>query len=254
MGVTYTVKGPMPRSTRTFSMMDTKGQAEPTIEEDGTIVSLKVHDQTLKIGDKIKVGTRTYKINHIFMSEEGPVTYYNCMIARMTKSSLFVLPMLRQYIPVIGGNRRNFFFDTYFVNAFVAIPGNDRCIALLYRFSGKKEFIEFEGFLNSLPVFISQFDPNKEMVMYVFEVPYGREDDYDHFLEGRYSHMSPAYKGEILEFHGFNRDGRLAEILYKSPKARARLEYEIDAVLDDDAEVMSIIDMKEETFDPEVYS
>jgi len=253
MGMKLKVDTPIPKTPRMFTIMDSRGTAVPH-RENGEIVSLCVGNIVLKKGETVTIRKSSYKVNHIYSESSSGVIYYMFMVARLNKSSLFILPMLGHHVPVIGGNRRNFFFDSHLVNAFVALPGNDRCIALLYRFSGRKEFVEFEGFLNKIPEFIAQFDPNNDMAMYVFEIPPAFEKDYDLFLEGKYSRMSQLCKGTILTFHNFSNDGKLAEILYRSDKAKARLEVELDTILPEGAEVFDAPNMKEETFDPQVYT
>ena len=81
---------------------------------------------------------KPFKVNDIVRATVDNTISYVFSTARLTKSSLFLLPML-------GGTRRLFMFDKLFVNAFIAAEQYTNCIALLYRFSGDTIFLKFEN-------------------------------------------------------------------------------------------------------------
>jgi len=89
--------------------------------------------------------------------------------------------------------------------------------------------------------------------MFVFDVPTDYIKDYELFIEGKYSKFSPNYKSRILEFHGFSIHGQMAQILFQDENRRLRLQEELDAKIEPGSELLSIIDIKEETFNPKIY-
>jgi hypothetical protein len=56
-----------------------------------------------------------------------------------------------------------------------------------------------------------------------------------------------------MEFHGFNIHGEMAQILFQDEKRRLRLQEELDAEIEPGSELLSIIDVEEETFNPKIY-
>jgi hypothetical protein len=56
-----------------------------------------------------------------------------------------------------------------------------------------------------------------------------------------------------MEFHGFNIHGEMAQILFQDEKRRLRLQEELDAEIEPGSELLSIIDIEEETFNPKIY-
>tara|TARA_R110002051_G_scaffold322049_1_gene411471 strand:- start:61 stop:501 length:441 start_codon:yes stop_codon:yes gene_type:complete len=144
-------------------------------------------------------------------------------------------------------------YDSLFVNCFIGTEKHKNKIVLLYRFSGDALFLKFEKALKQFRGFIDCYDPSPYFVSFVFKVPEQHKEDYVHFLNGRYSELSHDYKDKLLDFHDFDIDGELAQILYKAPKRRLRLENTLDINLNDNSELYSILNEKDETFDPKVY-
>ena len=93
-------------------------------------------------------------------------------MAKRTKSSIFVLPML-------GGNKNLFFWDRLFVNAFLETPEEKDCIALLYRWSSDPLFIKFEKALSKFKDFRKKYDPSPYYVLFVFNVPKNNKRNYN---------------------------------------------------------------------------
>lgn len=159
-------------------------------------------------------------------------------------------------LPMLPGPKDAYFFHRFFMNCFVALPDEPGVIALLYRFSGLKSYIDFENALQKLNNFISTKDYGPT-TLYVFKVPERWKDDYDKFIAGKYSQMSDAYKRRILDFHRVDKRNVYGQILYKDEDtAKERRDYIEDMIgqsLYEGQELQSVPDLSIETYDPEVY-
>ena len=217
-------------------------------KKDGIIHSLEGGPDNINfsLGLTIKIKGRKYKVNIIEEIITKKMIYYNLSIAKRTKSSIFIMPML-------SGNRRLFFWDKLFMNCFVATPEKDNCIALLYRWSPDPLFIKFEKALSKFKYFKKRYDPSPDYVMFVFDVPKEHIKNYDNFINGKYSKLSREYKIDILDFHELEADGEVGQILFKSPKRKKIMEEKLGATLENNSELLSIITRNNETFDFEPY-
>jgi hypothetical protein len=76
------------------------------------------------------------------------------------------------------------------------------------------------------------------------------------FLEGKYSKFDPAFKTRILRFHNSGKESTLGHILYRTPARKKQLENALmlDFKLDENAELYSILNIEEETYDPKIYN
>ena len=233
------------RDPRTFTVV---GNSSNIIvhEIGGKIISVSLPDMSITRGDIITVDKKPFKVNDIDRSIVNNDISYAFSTARLTKSSLFLLPML-------GGTRRLFMYNKLFVNAFIAAEQHEDCIALLYRFSGDTIFLKFEQALKKFNSFRDTFDPSPYFVIFVFDVPDTYRQQYDLYIDGKYSKFSPEFKSRIMEFHGFNIHGEMAQILFQDEKRRLRLQEELDAEIEPGSELLSIIDVEEETFNPKIY-
>lgn len=233
------------RDPRTFTVVG--GSSNIIVHEIGDrIISVSLPDMSITRGDIITVDKKPFKVNDIDRLIVNNDISYAFSTARLTKSSLFLLPML-------GGTRRLFMYNKLFVNAFIAAEQHEDCIALLYRFSGDTIFLKFEQALKKFNSFRDTFDPSPYFVMFIFDVPDTYRKEYDLYMDGKYSKFSPEFKSRIMEFHGFNIHGEMAQILFQDEKRRLRLQEELDAEIEPGSELLSIIDIKEETFNPKIY-
>ena len=213
---------------------------------DGKIVSLESPTHNIKVGLTLEVQRQKYKVNLIEAKIINGKTMYVLSTAKRTKASTFLLPMLY-------GSRVTFFWDKLFMNCFIATETDSYCIALLYRWSGDPRFIEFEKTLSEFPNFRKTYDPDTQTVMFIFDIPHKHEDNYRTLLSGGYSKLSPDYKKDILLFHGLTPQSEIGQILYKDEKRRQRLSFKLGVQLNKDAELLSIIDYEQETFNSEIY-
>ena len=236
----YVIKDP-----RSFVITGDVSSVIPTKIAD-EIVALSFDNRSITLNETVEVDKKPFKVNNISLETVDLKPNYELSITRLNKSSLFLLPML-------GGTRRLFMYDKLFMNAFINVDQYNNCIGLLYRFSGDTVFLKFEQALKKFRSFKDTFDPSPYFVMFVFDVPVSYMEDYQLFIEGKYSKFSPNYKSKILEFHGFSIHGQMAQILFQDENRRLRLQQELDAKIEPGSELLSIIDIKEETFNPKIY-
>ena len=212
-------------------------------EIDGVIYALD--GIILSVNNTTEIKKIKYKVNLIEQIIINKTIYYDVHMAKRTKSSIFVLPML-------GGNKNLFFWDRLFVNAFLETPEEKNCIALLYRWSSDPLFIKFEKALSQFKDFRKKYDPNPYYVLFVFDVPNKHKTNYKLFKNGKYSKLSKTYKIEILDFHDLEMFNEVGQILFQDPKRKKIMENKLGVILDENSELLSIID-KDETFDIKKY-
>tara|TARA_R110000765_G_scaffold355225_1_gene445408 strand:- start:338 stop:1096 length:759 start_codon:yes stop_codon:yes gene_type:complete len=216
-------------------------------KKDGIIQSLEGPDGLMfPLGLTLEIKKRKYKVNLIKEVLINKVNYYTVSIDKRTKSSTFVMPML-------GGHRDLYFWNKLFINCFIATEEDDDCIALLYRWSSDPVYIKFEKALSKFKNFRRRYDPNPDYVMFVFDVPDKHIKNYKNFINGKYSKFSADYKFDVLEFHDKELDNELGQILFKSEKRKKEMEHKLDITLPKNSELLSIIDIEQETYNPEIY-
>lgn len=111
-----------------------------------------------------------------------------------------------------------------------------------------KEYLPYE----SNPNYLKHYNTEDGNVMYVMSCK-GFEDEYLNFIEGKYSKFSEEAKKKLLSQidNGKKRieDSNLYAVLYKTEARRLKLEKKLDVKLDKDAELASIINVREEVYD-----
>ena len=65
--------------------------------------------------------------------------------------------------------------------------------------------------------------------------------------------MDDVYKLKILDFHDMDIDQALGQILFKSEERRLTLEAKLDAEIDQQSELLSVLDMEKETLNLKYY-
>jgi len=225
--------------------------------KDGKIISLelptkseiteKLNTRAIAVGETFKIKSVPYKINSIkeSISEEEELCY-DLIMADRTKTSLFILPML-------GGNRRLLFYDSLLINAYLETKGKEDYIVLLYRKSRKKVFTEFLDLVQELRSFESIEAPNPHCYVIKFTFPLKHQQNLKMFKTGKYSKFKDEYKLDILDFHRYDIDGRMGQILFKSSERRRELEEKLDAILPKDSELYSIMNKENEQLNLENY-
>ena len=159
---------------------------------------------------------------------------------KKNKSSEFLLPIL-------GGNRILFMYDSLLHNCYAGTNEDKNCIVLVYKYSDSLLFNKFEKAIIRLRSFKKAFDTEKYTI-FIFNVPVYYKEDYKRFMDSKYSKFSLDLKLQILSFHNQEIEDRLGQILFNGEKLREKLEYELDVILPKDCELYSCLDMKNEIF------
>ena len=201
----------------------------------------------ISLGTTVEIKKVKYKVNIIEEIIVNTTKYYKLSIAKKTKASVFITPML-------PGNKNLYFWNRLFINCFIQTKEDKNCIALLYKWSSNPLYIKFEKALSKFKNFRRRYDPSPNYVMFVFDVPQRHIKNYKKFIAGKYSEFSKAYKIDILEFHDAGIDDEVGQIIFKSDKRRKEMEKRLGTNLPEDSELLSIINLEDETYDPEIYN
>ena len=235
--ITWAIESPLALSVQ--------GDIKFHSDSKGVIESVAFADRelVLSLGDTQMYKKIPYKINII-----EKASYDKCLfkIAPRTKASIFIMPML-------SGNKELYFFDSLLLNCFIGTPEHPNSIVLLYRFSGSSLFLKFEQALKKFSMFRETLDPSPHHVMFVFDIPKKFESDYNKFILGKYSHLSPELKDAIFKFHGADIHSSIGQILYKSEKRRLRLSQNLGMEIPADMELFDIPEPEQEIYNSKIY-
>tara|TARA_R110002167_G_scaffold113492_4_gene286543 strand:- start:700 stop:1446 length:747 start_codon:yes stop_codon:yes gene_type:complete len=200
----------------------------------------------LTLGLKTKIKKLNYKINIIEEVWKKNVLAYDIHIDKRTKASIFLLPMF-------GGTRNLFMWNQLFMNCFLHKENDTPCIQLLYRSSKDPLFLKFQRTLTKFKSFIRQDDIHIGFVLFTFNIPNRQMMNYEKFINGQYSKFSKLFKMTLLEFHNFEVDDLIGQVIFKSLFRKEELEQKLGCELPEDSELLSIVDQNTETFNPEIY-
>ena len=161
----------------------------------------------------------------------------------LNKSYTYILPMLSAEMKIVKAGLKNTFIGDR------DYPEYDNHIFLLYEFSGSREFLEYEDFLENTKLFVAKYDPDDHHVMFVFKVPSFYQVDYDLFREGKYSEFNYDYKVMIFAFHNIlDHEHRVAKVLFKHPDLREEWEERTGTDIPESMEVSSVPDLEREVY------
>jgi hypothetical protein len=173
---------------------------------------------------------------------------------KVNKSKTYLLPLLNEYIG----------FDYIFSikNTFINIDGFIECIGVLYKKdiqsgANEREWDNYFKLLSENSLFKTTIEL-ENYCLYIFEFPEQYIDEYKYFKLGQYSKFSNEAKKTIIKFmSSYYQYPELMQdivhILYKNKIRKEKLELELGVKLSDDAELTSIIDEEEETFNSIKY-
>jgi hypothetical protein len=170
-------------------------------------------------------------------------------VRTFTRATTYVRPMLGY--PVA-------FFGKCYYNCHISIEPN--MIHIVFSKPLEELYSEYHGILDTLrndPQYIDEQDyPNYKILN--FTVPTDTEEDFEMFLDSKFSKMTHSYKEHILSLYAQYKDAYrvLSRALYPKAKdredLRKKLGVDID-VLDDKAEVISAINLRKEVLDIDEY-
>ena len=159
-----------------------------------------------------------------------------------TKSSTYLLPIYDMYI--------DFEFHHLLKNSYLINNEDEKLFSVLYNYSGKIPFQEYEARLMNHPLFAGHEDYG-EFVLYKFNYNDVIKKAQDLFVIGRYSWYSVEQKDNIHAFmckRGFKNAGRVRLILDRSPIIRKEMEEKLNLELPPGAELSSSPYVRKENF------
>lgn len=157
------------------------------------------------------------------------------------KSKTYIIPYINDFIPIK--------FTSLLVNSYLFYKKEYK-ICLLYKFSGKKGFTDYESELMANEYFIEAVDVDKDHVLYVFEVPDELYEIIDMFLEGKYSYLpnKNIVKDFLIDHFKLTKNHRIFHILDRSPELKEELEKELAVKIPDGVDLSSPPDILTEEF------
>ena len=74
-------------------------------------------------------------------------------------------------------------------------------------------------------------EPTPNHVVFILKIPKQHKKTFMHFKKGEYSKFPDGYKLQVLDFHRYDIDGPMGQILFKSKERKIQMEMDLDAVL-----------------------
>tara|TARA_R100001530_G_scaffold124637_1_gene92887 strand:+ start:746 stop:1480 length:735 start_codon:yes stop_codon:yes gene_type:complete len=195
----------------------------------------------LTLGDTIKVKGLKYIANEIFKIQIKEIIHYDVKMCTRTKTSTFIVPLL-------GGSRKLFLWNSYFVNAHL---NKDLTLTLVYRLLNDPLLNRFRNTLESFEIFVKKLKIDNQYIAYTLKIRSKYKKLLKLFINGKYSSFPNQYKLKILEFHGKDTDDIVAQVLFKSKKRRAYLEELFGCKIDKSIDLLSL--PKNEEFNSKIY-
>jgi len=159
------------------------------------------------------------------------------------KSYTYIQPLLSEYMEVRKEGLINVFIGS------TEYPKYTNNIFVLFRYSGELDFVRYEDYVETSPLFVAKYDPDKYHVMFIFRVPPRYQEVYDNFKKGQYSKFPKPYKALIFKYHNIiDSNHKVAKVLYKHIDLREDLEERLGTFLPEGSEVSSIPDPSLEVY------
>lgn len=193
---------------------------DETKDEEGKIISLHIGlgEKIIAIGDDFVTAMETisspYTVKHIERLEKNKYILHTNFF---NKTSTYLLPCL-------GGNKNDYLYDAYLMNAYIYDYPACKKLILVYRFSSHPTYLEFEALAKQKENFIKILDLDKSFVGMVYEVEDKYAKDAKLLLQGKYSLISTSLKMKIRLFHNLSGEHKFMDIVNKSDKRREMLE------------------------------
>lgn len=148
----------------------------------------------------------------------------------VNKSKTYILPYMQEYI--------NLKFINNIINTYLFYNGEYK-FCILYKFSGKKAFLNYEDELMSNPYFIKTIDVQNDKVLYVFEIPEDLFKAIELFMDGKYSRLPDKNKiKNFLTLHfGISEQHVIFHVLDRSEHLKKHLEENLNIVITDDLDL-----------------
>lgn len=161
---------------------------------------------------------------------------------KLNKSKTYLTYYFSKYIPIK--------FHKQLLNTYIAFNQEYYIWGMLYKFSGKKEFTDFEQKLLDNPYFKKSIDVSKETVLYLFNIPEELDDIIHLFISGKYSKL-PNIDSLIIYLNKhfyLPLDHDIIKILKKDKEYKNKLEEELDIIIPDGLDLTDVPDLDSENF------
>ena len=160
---------------------------------------------------------------------------------QINKSKTYFLPYMKDYIPLK--------FIDQLINTYM-FYNKDYKFCLLYKFSGKKAYLDYEEELMQNEYFSETLDIDHDKVLYVFDMPTELFEIVDLFLEGKYSYL--PFKDKIKQFLTYHfklrKNHKIFHILDRSEILRKFLEEDLKVVIPEELDLSDPPDKQTEEF------
>lgn len=222
------------------------GTSTATVTADGQLTEVTVPPHPAFVAGRSVVSygkfEELYPVNIIRETKDG----FELSVAKRTKTSFFILPML-------GGMRKNWAWDTNLVNAFMGTGERHGQISLLFRFMGTRDFAQFEEMVKAHEAYAGSEDPSGKSVLHHFNLDTEQLYDLDRFIAGQYSKMTAQHKRRILSFHNQGPGSDLESILFLNEERRLWMQTTLGVSIPEGAELHSVPEMAQETYNRNIY-
>ena len=169
---------------------------------------------------------------------------YNSELNRLddpkTKTFIYAFPMLDEsrsrFVNIQNCFLRNTDYPEY----------NDHLFPI-FREEEKESYIEMIYKLRKATNYNFDYMFDSIHRSFCFNPPSKFKDDFDKFKESKYSEMSDDYKDRIISFHGFNKTGNIARLLYRDEKEFVKKEEEFQVSIPRENEIISVLNPNKES-------
>lgn len=138
-------------------------------------------------------------------------------------------------------------------NTYLYYEGTNR-VCFLYKFSGKREFGDYERELEKSEHYHKTIDVSTDKVLYVMNVPQEMNETISLFEEGKYSQLPE--KEELISFlklkYGATEGSRIIKVIRKDIELRKEIEEQIGQKIGD-LDLSSSPDFDSENFTTKIY-
>lgn len=164
----------------------------------------------------------------------------------MNKSRSYILPLVlydyQKYTKELLDNLIN----TY-------IKYEDKNYVLILEIKKDNLSDKFFEYYEYLPNFVKSFDYNENSKIILLTIPSDIKEDYDKFIEGKYSKISEESKAKIIKFTSIHfpldLHDTIGKVVYRDPELEKQwIEYLNIVEIPDNVELSSKIDIVKETF------
>lgn len=168
------------------------------------------------------------------------------------KSKTYLLPLLSELVDF------NFKFIKHITTTYIFDDNNEyeNCIFLKHDFNFKNpEFTAYEHKLTNNEYFVDLVDID-DKVIYIFKFPEEYLEEYNNYINGKYSHFGADAKELILAFwtkaYENNPNAipfliKVKQILFKDEKLKKKIEKDLGVTLHSNAELSDIMNKSDET-------